>query len=39
MHTKVAKLVPSGEPRHLSPLAFAEGLLFFLKYFSEKEGY
>jgi hypothetical protein len=28
-----------GEPDKFSPLALAEGLLFFLNYFSEKEGF
>jgi len=38
-HTKVAKLVLSGEPDHPSPLAFAEGLFCLLKFFLEKEGF
>jgi len=38
-HTKVAKIVLPGEPRHSSPLALAEGLFIFLNYFSKKAGF
>ena len=33
MHTKVAKIVLSGEPDISSPLAFAEGLFYFYRLF------
>jgi len=38
-HTKSSIIVLSGEPDHSSPLAFAEGLFIFYKYFLEKEGF
>jgi len=38
-HTKVAKVVLSGEPDNNQPFGNqAEGLFIFLNYFSEKEG-
>jgi hypothetical protein len=39
-HTKVAKVVLSGEPDHSQLFGFLlKGFLFFINYFPEKEGY
>jgi len=39
-YAKITEIVLSVEPDHSSPLAFAEGLfIFFINYFSEKEGF